>query len=55
MNRAYLEWKPITCPVNQENGQADFANYDPFKGIDLVEADHPEACNGEGLKRRLPP
>lgn len=41
------------CPVNQENSQADFANYDPFKGTDLEEADS-KACSGEGLKRRAP-
>lgn len=41
------------CPLHQENGQADFANYDLFKGLDLEEADS-TACDGEGLERRVP-
>lgn len=48
MNKAYLEWKPIMRPVVQENSQVDFANSDPFKGIDLEEADS-KACCGEVL------
>lgn len=46
----HLEWKPTVYPINQENSQAGFANYDPFKGMDLEEADS-KACNGEALWR----
>lgn len=49
----HLEWKPTVYPINQENGQAGFANYDLFKGMDLEKADY-KACNGEALQRGAP-
>lgn len=42
------------CPVVQENSQVDFANSDPFKGIDLEEADS-KACHGELSRNVLLP
>lgn len=35
LNIVHLEWKPTVCPINQGNGQARFASYDPLKGMDL--------------------